>query len=384
MFRKEVSGRTIAVAMVLILAVVQFFYWRLLVYQPRKNAQIAGGAPAGPMHPTAVGLEDVQVDTLAGDSPGYADGPAWKARFCGPNALALDRDGSLLVSDSRNHRIRRVSAAGAVTTVAGGGPAGGSGGQAEGPAAEARFRCPSGVAVGQDGTVFIADTGNHRLCRLRDGTVSVLAGGAEGAADGAGSQARFHAPAALAVGADGALWVLDAGDLRVRRVDEAGQVTTPAQVPAPVKAALGEAEPAPPRVPVSAWSAPGAEPEATSFLVGRRSGGSSPPGLPQVFADTEHGAVLLQRASGPPLLLAGYLPDAGMTSAATDGTGNRASFALPCAVAVAPDGTVYVAEYESHRIRRLRLPQWLLAGESRTPGRGRGRWRNNWRNRSGS
>ena len=62
------------------------------------------------------------MDTLAGEGPGYLDGPGWKAQFSGPNALALAPNGDLLVADSGNHRIRRVTPAGLVTTEAGAGP----------------------------------------------------------------------------------------------------------------------------------------------------------------------------------------------------------------------------------------------------------------------
>jgi len=379
MFRKEVSGRTVAIATVLILGIVQFIYWRLLVYSPPTTPGEMGGAPPGPSGDMALGLEDVEVGTLAGDVPGYADGPPWKAQFCGPNALALERGGSLLVADSRNHRIRRVTPAGVVTTVAGDGPAGGAGGKAEGPALEARFRYPSGVAAGPAGEIFIADTGNRRICRLQDGVVSVLAGGAGGATDGTGAAAGFQAPAALTVAPDGALWVLDAGDLRTRRVDASGTVTTPAAVPEPVQAALGETATKPQPILLSAWVERGTEPTLTAFQVARRSPGSMPPGLPRFFADTEHGSVFMQRPGGPPLLLAGRRPAAGAGALPSDGGGHRASFALPCSVARAPDGAIYVAEYEAHRIRRLRLPDWLLAGELEAPGR-----RRNWRGRRGS
>src|SRR5207248_10089464 len=104
--------------------------------------------------------------------------------FAGPNALALGRDGSLYVADSRNHRIRRVTREGVVSTVAGGSEPGGPGGMSEGPAPGALFRYPSGVALASDGTLYVADTGNHRICRVRDGFVRTVAGGTAGRADG--------------------------------------------------------------------------------------------------------------------------------------------------------------------------------------------------------
>src|SRR5438270_761957 len=120
MLRRQISPRTAAIATLVILAIIQLVYWRLLVYQPPPNGpgqQGPGGSGAIP--PMALGREDVTVETFAGSAPGYADGPGWQARFAGPNALAFAPDGSLLVTDSRNHRLRKVSPVGVVSTVAG-------------------------------------------------------------------------------------------------------------------------------------------------------------------------------------------------------------------------------------------------------------------------
>src|SRR5947209_15676488 len=107
MLRKQANPLLVALALLLVLGVIQYSYWRALVYKelvqsPRPGAGGGGPAPGG----VTVGRDDVEVDTFAGDAPGYEDGPGWQARFCGPSALALAPDGSLLVADSRNHRIR--------------------------------------------------------------------------------------------------------------------------------------------------------------------------------------------------------------------------------------------------------------------------------------
>lgn len=379
MFRKEVSARGAAIAIVLILGIVQFVYWLRLVYEPTVpgTAGGGGGGPAGPQ--AALGLADVTVDTVVGEVPGFADGPAWKARLCGPNALAVDGDGTLLVADSRNHRIRRVTGSGSVSTVAGSGT---SEGPLVGPALQARLSYPSGVALGPAGELFIADTGNHRVCRLQDGQLTLLAGGADGAADGVGAAAGFHAPGPLALGADDALWLLDAGDLRVRRVALNGAVTTPAQVPAEVRAALGESVARPRPMLLSAWPDRWSEPTLSTYSVGRRSPGVAL-GTRWYYADTEHGSVFMQQPGGPPVLLAGRRPDLSDSARASDGSGQKSEFATPCAVAAAPDGTLYVAEYEAHRIRRLRLPAWLLEGQLSAPAR-RGRFSRGWRDQGRS
>jgi len=348
MLRREVSPKAVAVAVVVVLAVVQLFYWRLLVYRPPgRPPGPGGGGPMQAAEPAALGLEEVQVDTLVGDEPGYADGPAWRARFCGPNALALDRDGTLLVTDSRNHRLRRVTAAGTASTVAG---------EADGKP----FLYPSGVAVGPDGAVYVADTGNGRICRLLGGRASRFAGG-----DGS-----LPAPATLAFGADGALWVRDAADAGIRRVDAAGGVSRPPAAPPEVHALLGGAAAT---GPLAAWDDARSEPQTTEFVPGRRSAAVGEGSLPPIYADVEFGGIFMQPAGQPPLLLAGRRPPVA-GGVPSDGGGNRAGFGVPAAVVAAPGGVLYVAEYEGNCIRRVRLPQWLVEGQLSAPGR-RGAWR---------
>lgn len=98
------------------------------------------------------------VEILAGSGrPGDADGSGAAARLHHPTGLALDREGNLYVADSGNHKIRKVTPAGAVTTVAGAGRPG----HVDGTAANALFHAAEGVAVGADGTVYVADTRNH-------------------------------------------------------------------------------------------------------------------------------------------------------------------------------------------------------------------------------
>jgi hypothetical protein len=372
MLRQKITPRTAAIATLLVLAAIQLIYWRLLVYrEPGRGRGGGGGGPMGASVRTAQGRQDVTVDTLAGDRPGYADGAGWQARFAGPNALALAPDGSLLVTDSRNHRLRQVTPLGKVSTLAGGGDPGSAGGQAEGPAAVARFRFPSGVAAAPDGTIYIADTGNHRLCRLRDGQVTLLAGGAEGQADGGGPTARFRFPAALALDDGGFLWVADQGNRAVRRVDPSGNVTTPAAPPTSVAAALGDVGAAPPGRPFLACPEGRGLPEPSGFTLGRRSPGIAAPGAIaqgppplRLFADSDYSVVLAEREGEPPLLIAGTRVGETPQVGVTDGEGHRAYFAVPCAAGLAADGTGYVVDYEGNRIRRLRLPNWLTQGRS--------------------
>src|SRR5882672_6218265 len=104
MLRKQANPALVALALLLVLGVVQYSYWRALVYREQIKAPMRGGGGGGGGRAVSVGRDDVEVDTLAGDAPGYEDGPGWRARFCGPSGVALAPDGSLMVADSRNHR----------------------------------------------------------------------------------------------------------------------------------------------------------------------------------------------------------------------------------------------------------------------------------------
>jgi len=167
---------------------------------------------------------DGVVTTFAGGRAGFADGPAATAAFDTPSALAIDRLGNLVVADTGNNAIRKVAPDGSVTTLAGGGEAG----YLDGVGRAARFDGPVGVAVGRDGTVWVADTYNDRIRRIgRDGSVTTVAGsGTPASVGGIGTAAAFDTPTAIAVSKDGVLFVADTGNDAIRRIDKDGSVGT--------------------------------------------------------------------------------------------------------------------------------------------------------------
>jgi hypothetical protein len=123
-----------------------------------------------------------------------------------PKGLARDTDGSILVADARNNAARRVTMEGEVSTVAGNGMAG----SADGEGAAARFDWPALVVVDKEGTIVVAEYHNQRLRKIVGRQVTTLAGGSEaGTADGAGAGARFKLPVALALDERGRLLVAD-------------------------------------------------------------------------------------------------------------------------------------------------------------------------------
>lgn len=191
------------------------------------------------------------VTTLAGSAghPGTADGTGSAARFAGPLGVVLDAAGNLLVADSGNHTIRRVTPAGLVTTLAGG-P--GLAGSQDGAGSAARFNFPVGLAMDASGNLYLADSGNQTLRVLTpSGAVRTVAGtpGLPGSQDGPGSLASFNDPRGLALGADGCLYVADEGNDTLRRVTPEGDVSTFAgvagvagTVPGPLPAGLSAPE----------------------------------------------------------------------------------------------------------------------------------------------
>jgi sugar lactone lactonase YvrE len=186
---------------------------------------------------------DGQVSVYAGkcssaaDDTGHDEEGAWnEARFWCPVDLAFDKDGSLLVADRLNSKIKRIAADRTVKTVAGrGGKENDEGyiefGYSDGSALKAEFNEPAGIAVAKDGTVYIADMKNHCIRTFKDGRVGTLAGkcasGSDkgGFADGSTSRARFNQPNALDVAPDGSVYVADTKNHCVRKV-AGGKVTT--------------------------------------------------------------------------------------------------------------------------------------------------------------
>lgn len=148
------------------------------VGRPRGLAVLADGrvAMADPLHHTLSILDPATgaVTPLAGavDQPGYLNGAGDAARFARPTDLVLLPDGDLAVSDLDNHRIRRVSLAGAAADLAGTGAAG----NLDGPAAVATFDAPHALAVAPSGALYVTDTRRNFIRRIAADTVTTVAG----------------------------------------------------------------------------------------------------------------------------------------------------------------------------------------------------------------
>ena len=168
------------------------------------------------------------VTTFAGvaGAIGAQDGTGQAARFFQPSSLVLDPSGNLYVADYYNALIRKVTPAGVVTTVAGQTP---HLGHTDGSAAQATFCVPSGVVADAAGNLYVTDTFNYVIRKITPaGAVSTLAGipGTPGYADGPGQSAKFAYPESIAIDADGNLYVTDLLNRTVRKVTPAGVVST--------------------------------------------------------------------------------------------------------------------------------------------------------------
>ena len=171
------------------------------------------------------------VTTLAGTpgNLGSADGTGAAAQFDAPSGIAVDSQGNLYVADTANSTIRKITPMGAVTTLAG---SPGVVGEADGIGAAASFDHPYGTAVDASGNVYVADTGNNGVRKITSaGVVTTLAGGSPGAtspgySDGTGRAARFYSPMAVAVDANGNVYVADSGNSLIREISASGVVTT--------------------------------------------------------------------------------------------------------------------------------------------------------------
>ncbi len=218
--------------------------------------------------------QSVQLSSLAGRPlPGAVDALSDDAQFNCPTGIAVGTDGTIFVADTQNSTIRKVTNDGTVTTFAG---LAGAVGSVDGTGTNAQFNAPQGVAVDSAGFVYVADTGNSTIRKISSsGVVSTLSGvaGYPNPFDGIGTNAQFNHPQALAIDSAGQIYVADTWNYTIRKIVANGTVTT---------------------------------------LAGR----------------------------------AGY-------SGSVDGATNRARFNGPTGIAVDNTGTVFVTEFWSHTIRQI-------------------------------
>jgi len=288
--------------------------------------------PTGSTSPSKVWV----VSTLAGSSAGSDDGPAAEAEFKSPRGVALDASGNLYVADKFNHRIRKITLENgqwSVSTLAGS-----TQGYMDGTSA--KFSFPRGVAVDASGHVYVADGSNHRIRKitLENGqwSVSTLAGSTKGSENGTGTEAQFHYPRDVAVDASGHVYVADGSNHLIRKITPAGEVSTLA----------------------GSGRAGSANGRGTSAQFDNPLGVAVDSSGHVYVADKfnhrirkitlENGQWSVSTLAGS---TQGYMDGAGIT---------EAQFHYPYGVAVDADGNVYVADNTNHRIRKI-TPEGLVS-----------------------
>jgi len=333
------------------------------------------------------------VTTLFGKAGvfGSADGSATEARFNAPSGIAVDADGMIYLADADNNTVRKITAAGEVSTLAG---TAGLDGSTNATGAAARFFEPGGLAIITTRTVddtdtidvYVADTGNHVIRVISStGVVSTLAGlaGEESHTDGTGAAARFSRPVGVAADINGKLLVADAGNQMIRRVTGAGEVTFVAGEPGEVGTANGTGSQARFNFP----HAVAIDPDGNAYVADRfnstirkvtvtgevsifaGSAGAqafadgsaadarfdTPQGIATdsvgnvYVADTGNHVIRKITSAGVVSTLAGAAESAG----SIDATGVEARFSSPSSVVVDASGNVYVADTGNHTIRKI-------------------------------
>ena len=160
--------------------------------------------------------EDGTVSTFAGNgNPGSSDGKGTNASFNIPNGIAVDIEGNIYIADTGNNKIRKITEDGTVSTFVGHGYFGSD----DGKGTNALFRRPCGITVDNKRNVYVADTANHRIRKItEDGTVSTFAGNEAGLINGTSDGAAFFHPHGIVIDKQGNAYVSDTNNHMVRQI----------------------------------------------------------------------------------------------------------------------------------------------------------------------
>jgi streptogramin lyase len=251
------------------------------------------------------------VSTFAGSTSGFADGTGTAAQFNLPIGIVKDAAGNFFVCDRDNHRIRKITPAGVVTTFAGS-----TVGYVEGTGTAAKFNQPYCITIDAAGNLYVGDRINHAIRKITPaGVVSTLAGnGSPGSANGTGAAASFNEPLGIAADASGNIFVADYINGLIRKITPAGVVTT--------------------------FQNPGA-----TYIFGIAIDGANN----LYTTEYTNQRIVKYTPAGVATVVAGTAGTAGTD----DGTGAAARFNFPSGIAVDAAGNLYVADAFNHRMRKI-------------------------------
>lgn len=310
-----------------------------------------------PVTPTGAERAGI-ISTVAGNGEqGYSGdgGPAAQASLGRPFDVALGPDGTLYIADPDNSCIRKVDPKGTIATVAGDGIRGYSGDG--GPAARGRFNNPLSVAVGPDGSLYIADSGNHRIRKVdRKGVITSVAGDGTSGYSGDGgpaTQARLCLPCRVAAAGDGSLYIADLNNHRIRKVNPRGIITTVAGDGWSNKKGEGR------------YSGDGG-PAAKASLNSPISVAVGKDGTIYV-ADRDNQRIRKVDPAGTIDTVAGRGGPPGYSG--DGGPARHASLSYPAGIAVGRDGDLYIADRLNNRIRKVNSAGIIstIAGSGKPP-----------------
>jgi sugar lactone lactonase YvrE len=262
------------------------------------------------------------VSTFAGSTAGFADGSVANAQFDRPNGITVDNNGNVYVADTSNNKIRKITPAGSVTTLAGS-----TFGFADGIGSAVQFRSPSGCVIDVSGNLYVTDKSNQKIRKISPtGVVTTLAGSTFGFADGIGTTAQFKSPNGIAIDASGNLYVADSSNHKIRKISPIGIVTTLA-----------------------------GSTQGFSNGVGSGAQFSFPMGI---TVDTNGNLFVIDNGNNKirKITPSGVVTTiAGSTNDFADGTGSNAMFNSPTGITIDNNGNLYVADQSNNKIRKIAI-----------------------------
>ncbi|MBD2700853.1 hypothetical protein IC229_09400 [Spirosoma sp. BT702] len=270
------------------------------------------------------------ISTYAGGGSGGDGGQAINASINGPSGLVVDANGNLFITSY--YRIRKVTAAGIISTVAGNGTEGfsGDGGQAT----SAMLYGPRGVAVDGSGNLYIADQNNNRIRKVNtSGIISTYAGNGYASFGGDGGQAtnaNLFYPQAVAIDGSGNFYIADASNVRIRKVAANGIITTIAGT--------------------GTYGFSGDGGVGTSAQIGYVTGLAVDAGGNVFFADQDNQRI---RKITPAGIISTVVGTGSSGFSGDGGQATNATLSYPSGVAIDASGNLYIADQYNNRIRKV-------------------------------